>query len=210
MLDLVFCDSRAAVVNCADHSLVKCDKHHPALVIDLCEFQLPVMHYENTIFDFKHCDYVAMSNYLLNVNWDEIFSFNDVNENVEIFYSVVNNVVEYLVPKIVIKNRFKFPIWFDQDLKNNIFKKRDAHLKYKITQDVNDYVEFSQLRSICKTQAQDCYKNYIEDVESKVNSNPRYFWKYIHSKNSDNDIPALMKYNHESSGDGYTVIYLLK
>ena len=77
------------------------------------------------------------------------------------------------MPKKVIKNKFKFPIWFDNELKQNVIEKRRAHRIYRDSGTVENYLVFSNLRALCNEQAQMCYNNYILDVQQGVQPDPK-------------------------------------
>lgn len=124
ILDLVFTDIHDDKVECADEALIKCDRHHPALILNLkCDFTASILEYEDEILDFCNCNFNMINDVLLNVNWDSIL-VSDVDTDLELFCNFINYLIDIYTPKRKIKNRFKFPVWFDIELKTNIIKKK--------------------------------------------------------------------------------------
>ena len=68
---------------------------------------------------------------------------------------------------------------------------------------MENYLVFSNLRALCNEQAQMCYNNYILDVQQGVQRDPKKnFWRYVHSKTSNNEIPSSMRYNDLTADNG--------
>ena len=201
LLDLVLTNNSNATVSCADTVLSRLDTHHPALCISFSTVDnFKPIEYENSICDFRNCDYDAINNFLINVPWDNIFNC-DVNDAIVTFYNILDVCLSVYVPKIIVKSNYKFPPWFSEELKHNIFKKKEAHRQYKISGTIDCYEAFSCLRSLCKAQAQQCYEQYIGDVEQSISGNPKYFWNYIRGKNRDQGLPNTMRYVDTISSD---------
>lgn len=193
ILDLVISNCYSLLVNCADASLVPCDMHHPALFFTIFT-NLPkqTLSYNYTVPDFENCDFNSLNNFLININFDDLFLNCDTDTAIEKFYDVINYCIDVFVPKKVIKSNFKYPPWFTDELRNNVNRKKAAHKKFKITRLAEDYASFSNLRQICKQQARECYNNFIFRVEQSIKSDPNYFWRYIHKQNKDSDLPNTM------------------
>ena len=133
ILDLVFSTSPKVIITCANNALVKCDRHHPALSINvLCDMPGQRLDYEEFVYNFKNCDFNAISNYLLNLDWDNTLHTN-IENAVDLFYVFLYQRIDIFVPKMKLKSNFKFPVWFDANLIKNIKAKRTAHRQYKIS-----------------------------------------------------------------------------
>lgn len=208
MLDLVFSSNSLLDVSLASDYLVKCDKHHPAIAIFVpCNKTYQCLEFEEFMYNFKNCNFNDINDYLLNVHWDTILN-SELNTSVELFYLTLSQCFDMFVPKMKIKSKFKFPIWFDDDLKQNTINKRAAHRQYKITRNIDDYNHFSNLRAVCKEQASICYRNYINEIENSVLNDPRIFWDYVRDKNKEDRIPNTMSYLDEIAEDGKSIANL--
>ena len=123
----------------------------------------------------------------------------------------MNKIIETVLPKRVIKNKFKFPIWFDNELKPNIIKKRRAHRIYRDSGTVDDYLVFNNLRALCNKQAQMCYNNYILDVQQGVQQDAKKnFWRYVHSETYNNEIPSFVRYDHLTVDNRYALTHIFQ
>lgn len=207
-LDLVFSNDASLTVQCAIEPLLKCDRHHPALEIRInCDISDPLV-FEHILYDFKKCNYHDMFVSMSGINWDFIFDSDNLDFNVDNFYAILHTIIENFVPKIKFKSNFSFPIWFNNELKVNIFKKKEAHKKYKLTGKSEDYDAFSFLRKLCKEQTEQCYRDYIKATENKVFDDPRHFWKYVHETTKNRDIPSEMKLDNQTAVTGKSIANL--
>lgn len=51
----------------------------------------------------------------------------------------------------------------------------------------------------------EAYDSYLHDVENNLISNPKFFWKYVCNKSSNDVISLSMKYNNEHLHNYYKV-----
>lgn len=193
-LDLIFTNKCDLLVETAHDILVSCDSHHPALIFDVDLNGSTFVHQNNVEFqyNFKNYDFSNLNHILLNINWDPILDC-DIDMAVDRFYDIINQCIEEFVPKYKVKSAFKFPIWFDQELKNYTIEKKKCHKLYKSKPTLSNYQRFKELRTICKSLSQNCYRSYINKLEQSIKSNVRAFWSYIDSKKDKGTILKLMK-----------------
>lgn len=124
MLDLIFSNVNNYNIFCADSFLLPCDSHHPALVLEVHECdKLESLLYESYTYDFNQCNYDELNNFLINIDYDALFDC-DINDDLVRFSSILDYCFEHYVPKKIIKNQFKFPPWFDHNLRVNTLKKK--------------------------------------------------------------------------------------
>jgi len=96
------------------------------------------------------------------------------------------------VPKSKIFNN-QCPSWFNADLRKLVKLKKLAHKKFKTSALQSDYLEFSKLRKECKIMSMHCRSNFILNLENKIQSNIKPFWKYIKQlKSNKSSIPENM------------------
>ena len=81
-----------------DEPLVPCDSHHIAQYFEVLLLDNDCgdnsVHLAN---DFYKCDFELLNNCLCEVDWESLFDNRDVNQNVESFTSVMNNIIDTLV-----------------------------------------------------------------------------------------------------------------
>jgi len=70
-----------------------------------------------------------------------------------------------------------------------IYRKNKAHAKFKSTFDPADYTAFSLLHAKCKFTSKKCHKEFVEQSEKSLYSNPKKFWDFVRKNRSHNAVP---------------------
>jgi len=138
--------------------------------------------------DFKKANYDQLNLIIAGYNWSNMYKLSDINAAVNIFNLVVLNAIDRTVPKKLIRSRM-FPKWFSKELCVLIKQKKRQHKLFKSSGNKADYEAFSALRKKCKIMSKLCYNKYVEQIQSYMTNNPRYFWSYIKNKQKNNVIP---------------------
>jgi hypothetical protein len=199
-LDLIFTDVKNLTVSLSNQHLVKLDRYHPALQLDL------EINYNNAhtclppYLDFKHTDYVEFNNYLYNIDWTFMYNLKNVNIALNYFYNIINEGIHLFVLKKQ-PGKYYFPCWFSNKLRNLIIKKNKIHKMYKLTNDHSYYETFSKIRYSCKFLSKQCYTNYLNNIQSNFINNPKDFWKFVKNKKQYNSLPNNMHLNGHYSDD---------
>ena len=206
-LDLIFSDFQNINVNLVDEPIIHCDSYHPALCfsIPICHLLGNALNYSYEYFDFKSANYKLINDYLGLFEWDQIINVNDVNIAVDNFYNVINNAFKQFVPKIKSVTP-RFPCWYSNELKEAILNKKIAHKTFKNSNLPEDYKIFVNLRKLCKDLSTQCYKDYICTMENSIKNDSKEFWKFVHQKNKNLDIPACMSYNGKTSDNPIDIV----
>ncbi|XP_050516181.1 uncharacterized protein LOC126891046 [Diabrotica virgifera virgifera] len=188
-LDLVFCTQRDAVVSIST-ILLNTSQHHSAYTILLPAANLNLfLKYDVFYHDFKKCNYQVLNEHLASIPWNEVLDVSDINCCIDNFYHVLYDAISMFVPV----NRFKslnFPVWFSRELIELVIQKKIAHRNFKASG--NSYEEFSVLRERCKSLQAVCYKNYLENIQANLSSNPRSFWRHVNATCGSNTYPNVM------------------
>jgi hypothetical protein len=103
------------------------------------------------------------------------------------FNVVVLDAIDQTVPKNLIR-RFMFPKWFSKELCVLIKQKKRQHKLFKLSDNNADYESFSAIRKKCKIMSKLCYNKYVEQIQSCMTNNPKYFWSFIRNKQKNNVI----------------------
>ena len=169
------------------------DKHHPSLNISL-NLQTVTQIDNNLYYSFHNGDYGGLNNYLLSINWIQIYALNSLNDKLKTFYRILHEGIELFVPKYPRRSP-KFPVWFNAELRKLTIRKRKVHRRYKANCNNVNYNSFCRLRRLCKQLSTECYERYINKVESDIDKNPQEFWKFVNNKKkSSSSIPPTMNW----------------
>lgn len=198
-LDLVLSTLLDFIVEIPDEFISKTDVYHPPLeiIIDLkkiitfshCSSDFSPLHL--VTYDYKNANYDLINEKINDINWNEELDNLNTLDAIDKFYYIVNSLIDENVKKKTIEFD-NFPNWFSNKLKSLIIDKKKAHVIYKKTGSALDYQEFSRLRRLTKVEINISYNNYIKNVENSILDNPRYFWKFISTKNNNCRLPKNM------------------
>lgn len=208
-LDLIFTHNNKAEVKLADDCLLPLDQHHPAILVNVnINENIETLQSDYYYYEFKKANYMDLNYYYSTVDWQRVLSdAKDINEAVDLFYTIVLNGIHLFVPQVRFKTP-KFAHWFSPDLKQLIVSKKLAHKKYKHTQLREDYLTFSHLRAQCKILTKECYRNYIQNAQNSVSTNIKFFWNFVNAKRKDHGLPQQMYLNDEIGNNGYDIVNL--
>lgn len=197
-LDLVFTDFPLNITK-SSSSLVKEDLYHPALSITANDILVAPFKPRSQIkFQFKRADYDSINDSLNNQDWSFVDNTNDIENIIEKFYSILNGLIIKHVPQISTTGTNNYPVWYSRALIKLIKEKGKAHRIWKLYNNPNDYVDFSELRDRQKKLQTECYKRYITYSQEKIKSHPKFFWSYIKSKRHNNSsYPQQMRYGNK-------------
>lgn len=193
ILDLIFVNSDDAHIEAPSGSLLPVDNHHPPLVVTV-QFRnnsnITVSNEKRKIRSFKKTRFDQFNEYLSKINWDYLCDLS-LEMQIKSFYETVNIGIENFVPFRTVDN-FKFPIWFSPELKNKILLKKSLHKKYKETNSIDIYNQFTEVRRECKSLTYITYKTYIKSTEKEIRKNPKKIYSFINSKKQNNELPSRM------------------
>lgn len=192
------------VSQCAD-SFVTEDSNHKAFEVSIdlsTQKLLPSSSYNKV--KFFDADYVVINEYINNIDWKSVLHNKNVNYDVEAFYEIINNVIEFYIPKKTVR-KGSHPIWFSAATKVLIRNKDKFHKKWKKFNNVNDYHQFSVLRKRLKDNIRNDYKKYINKTEESLQSDTKCFWSYVNNKKSTKTIPQTMIYDEIVASENQSI-----
>lgn len=124
--------------------------YHPAV-----NFALPLSIPNRTLVTYlrtlnsKHADYLAINDYLSQIDWDSAISNKSIDSAVDFLYSHLDFAITSFVPSCsIIKS--SYPVWLTKELVALTKAKKSAHASFKKTLNYKDYIIFSHLRAKCK------------------------------------------------------------
>lgn len=138
-----------------------------------------------------------------------MFSNKNVDSAVNIFYETVNNIIE---TQVSMRHHCKpqYPIWFNTSLRTLVKNKNSAHKAFKLSNNKNDYIIFTNLRAQCKRETRTCYKNHLDPTQNYLKVNPRYFWKFIKNFKVNNELPTTMYLDNNQAINSLSITNLFK
>ncbi|CAG5048740.1 unnamed protein product [Parnassius apollo] len=117
------------------------------------------------------------------------------------FYAELRNIIAKPTPMTKIDTN-NYPVWFTPALRQSLEEKLKYHRRFKKYKNPRDYDTFSMLRNRCKKLIKNDYKNFVSSVESSLDDDIKFFWRFVNDKkNNANSIPKTMKYGNHISSD---------
>lgn len=201
ILDLVLTNIEKTQVKSTTCPLTNIDLHHPPLIIYVeCSLNRVLNNNAQFFYNFNRADYSSLNDKFLLIPWDKCFNNLSVIQMVDKFYEIIKSHINLYVPHYKINKR-SYPNWYSYELIKLIKKKSRAHLLYIKSKNVTYYKEFSTLRKQVKILTQQCYYQYIKQIEQLIPHNIKKFWSYV-SSFKKNSIPSCLQYNGVTSTSG--------
>ena len=125
-------------------------------------------------------NYIQAAEDLAKVNWNIMNEMN-VIESWNYFYSNVRQVIDSCIPETQYKKKVR-PVWMDMYCKKLIEDKFRAWKKYTYSNKREDYEKYRKIRNKIPKCVRHARRKYKKGIARDVNSNPKAFWKYVHSK----------------------------
>jgi hypothetical protein len=185
ILDLVLTELPASSCEVrSTDALSKVDDLHPPLEINVSRVTDTGLtsNPDNKIYNFRKANYSLIRKELAKYNWvDSLCRSSDVNEMVNIFYTILNQIIGLHVPTKKVA-KAAVPLWFTNDLRRTLREKENLRKRHKKYKNPLDEVELKILSRRCKTMMNECYNKYIKSMEDGIKMNPKLFWSFIKSK----------------------------
>ena len=137
-------------------------------------------------FDFKRCNITDFRRLIKETDWTVLHKLN-VEECWNLIYSKLDEGMEKFVPKVDIKSRKKSPPWMNPFVKKSIKKKHKLFKKLFNSNNSYVYKLYMNARNESARIVKNAKKNYQKDMASKIDSNPKVFWRYINSNRKNKD-----------------------
>lgn len=149
-------------------------------------------------YNFFRSDFDSINNELVNTNWQELLNDCNVNEATDKFYGVIRNLIARFTPLVFTKNN-TFPKWFSPQLIKLIQEKKHYFKMKKKTGNELYTTLFNDKRRQVEHEKKLNLRNYQNNIESLLNTNPRCFFSYTKSLRKSNNLPAVMHLGNQTS-----------
>ena len=128
---------------------------------------------------FNNIDSEKFMSDLSRINWDCIFSADNVNDKLNIFNSLLIELFDAHAPLRPVKMKHLPAPWLTQDIKVLMAKRNSAKSKYKKDPTDANLQRYKTLRNKCNKVCRDARRNYI--LSSINYSNPAKTWSFLNA-----------------------------
>lgn len=202
VLDLIFCNENCTVL-ASDNPLTPEDLHHKALRIDLnIVCTLPLKPAPTFVYRYFHANFNEINVELSNINWFELFSGRVLEDCILLFYNILYKLIDKFVPKVPQRTSCSRPPWHTGPLRRLLNEKKKYHRLWKTYGNPLDRDSYKILRKRILKLEPECYKNYMNYTENKINTHPKFFWTYIKSIFAKSGLPQVMNYKGMTASNG--------
>lgn len=201
MLDLCFVSNPdyAPRLTASPQPLVKTVNHHPALHLTLEVSHVECLSNTSDIvsYAFNRTDFSGMLNLLLDINWNDVLDNDDINVAVQIFSNILNYAIDRHVPKRITPSVRHVP-WQTTELRRLKTSKRAALRRFSKYGGLALRNHYMRINIQYKRMSQQCYANYLRDIQTRLKSDPKSFWKHVNEQRKEFGLPSKMKYGNQT------------
>ena len=196
LIDLVLCNDRELINNI--NYLSPLGKSDHCIITFTYNVSYEKSAYKIRRIFYEKGDYASIRKYLNTVNWDEILSGKDTQQQYDTLIEIVKLCEEKYIPsKIVEKNNnVRFSEKLPTYIRVKIKKKHNLWKRYMETKKMDIYREYCRTRNKVKNMMKFFRKNKERDISFNAKTNSKAFWKYINSKTKSTSGIASLHANH--------------
>jgi len=196
-LDLIFTNTyENSTVNFATdtENLFSNVKNHKALVLNfpLSKINFSQSYNNQKVYDFRNGNYEAINNALSRIDWNMHFS-NNIDANLNAFYSIIYSVIDKFVPMIRKKDKLTEP-WLDKNLRSLRNRRNSLYNKIKRVQVPSESLvtTHNRLAEEFKVKSNEAYDIYVNNIGNSIISNPKNFFDFVNTKRKCSGYPNTM------------------
>ena len=196
LIDLVLCNDRELINNI--NYLSPLGKSDHCIIIFTYNVSYEKSAYKIRRIFYEKRDYASIRKYLNTVDWDEILSGEDTQQQYDTLIEIVKLCEERYIPsKIAEKNNnLRFSEKLPTYIRVKIKKKHNLWKRYMETKKMDIYREYCRTRNKVKNMMKFFRKNKERDISFNAKTNNKAFWKYINSKTKSTSGIAGLHANH--------------
>ena len=136
-IDLIFTTQPNLVMESRVHSSLHSNCHHH---ITFAKFNLKIHYpppYEREVWHYQKANVYQIKQAISEFPWDNCFTNINVNEQVELFSQIIQNIISNYIPHETITFDDRNPPWIDEKIKKLVLPKNHAYNAY--SQDKKKY-----------------------------------------------------------------------
>ena len=104
-----------------------------------------------------------------------------IDEIWEIMFQIIVDAAESLCPMVNMKIVNGNPVWFSQEILEEIYLKDELFRQFKSSKDQNDWDNFKRQNNVVKTLIKSGKEDFIKEQLEQNSGNPKKFWRYINN-----------------------------
>lgn len=173
--------------------LVKSCRNHSPLLLTL-EFSPDYNFQDNAeivYYDFAKADFEGMNNFLAGVDWITTIPDGDANLAASTMCGILLYAIDQFVPKKHNRKPPK-PAWSNSDLKHLKRLKRAALRKHSKYRTDSTRANYARVNDDYKCLNNSLYNAYQSQLQSRLKSNPKSFWRYVNDQRKETGLPLNM------------------
>ena len=202
ILDLCFVSNTdyAPKILVPPHPLVKNVRHHPPLhlTLEAVRSSTDDSACDVVSYNFKKADYRSIMDFLTNINWTETLDNENVNLAAQTFSNILNYAIDRHVPKRM-HSKTKFQPWQTSELRRLKTSKRAALKRYARHGGYVLRQKYAQISRIYKRTVKRNHADYLRNVQRRLKSDPRSFWKHVNDQRKESGLPSTMRYGQRTA-----------
>lgn len=160
---------------------------------------------DSWFYSFANTDFNDIMKKLSDVDFVNLLSNRSVDEQIDLFYDKMIEICDSSAKKIVVKNKKKYP-WENNKKLINLKNRRRKAKKLLINAKNNDpQFDYEMICAEYDNVYKQIYEQHLNNIQSRVSSNPQEFWSFVKMKKSDNQLPSKMIFNDEVASNSASV-----
>ena len=143
--------------------------------------QLKPNHSKKVFRNYNKANYDAMRLDIKNVNWKNEIQTVDGGWN--FLKNTILDTINKHVPAInTSNNKRRSPFWMNKLALSKVRRKHGAWKRYLETKSGEDYLKYTRARNQARNATRKAQKEYESKIAKSTKTNPKAFYKYVHSK----------------------------
>ena len=165
------------------------DHREVVATVDVPGWRPPVVT-RSTVFNYRRADFAALRRCLSLLPWT-LLDDSEVDEAVDIFYSMLEAAVADHVPTVTITRRY--PPWFDAAARQALRSKETAFRRLRRNPTPETREDFSQKRKIFKDAGAKSYSDYLCSLVDSFKTNPKRYWSFLKCFNRKGSVSPVLR-----------------
>ena len=145
-------------------------------------YSVDISESRNSRYLYESGDYHNFNEELLDIDWDGLLTGMSVEDMWATFHARYIALLKRYVPITVYSESCNVPQWMNSSVSRLIKRKRKAWFKYKSTLSHSNYLAYAKCRNASTEAVRNAKFCFERNLVNGVASNPKRFWKYVHSK----------------------------
>ena len=144
----------------------------------------------SSVLNYKRADFAGLRRCLSLLPWTVLDDM-EVNEAVDIFYSMLEAAVSDYIPRVTLSRRF--PPWFSATARGALRAKEAAFRRLRRNPTAETREDFSRKRKYFKDASAQCYSDYLCSLVENFKTNPKKYWSFLKCFNRKGSVSPVLR-----------------